>query len=232
MTLKPFDHNYAAIVAFVAGVVHVHGVGTAFAATGALHEPIALAAHLAATFEYGGNAGQILRDADDARKRGFTAEAQTVREAVDLWYSAVVRRENGSAGLRDHDVQRATFGLSRLGDSIPSELQNRIRIDHRLWTNRAGDAIYKAIAGWSRVDPVTNANIDGVMGLPEERRRFLKDDALPKLEAALLALRESVDKLIVNAYEQGVRDGSDLLSGLASGNVSVGEFNNKTTRGA
>lgn len=217
-------------VSIAAGAVTV-GERTV-AVTGAPVDALRLAALFAEEIKiYTGNAGDITHVAEVARSAGLTAEAFTVDRACDLWYSAEykLRPQEDRPVLTDWHVQDATFALLRLGDSIPTELRNRIRIDHRLWpSSLVITALSRAIAGWPKYEK--GRNYDAVEKLPEEHRRALRDDYLPALSAALLKLRESVDALIVNAYEQGVRDGSDLLAGLASGSVSPADFNAKTTR--
>lgn len=137
--------------------------------------------------------------------------------------------------LTDHDVHRACYGFLRMWDTLTPEAMSAItrsgRGVHTMDTTKLSGVISHAITGFAGHDTSReNAVIPGVdYNLTPSHRRALRSTLLPELDAEIHAFAAALAALVQTAYDAGVKDGSDLLAGLASGRTSVSDFNRRTT---
>lgn len=188
-----------------------------------------LALALAEGGPFPGRAGEASTEARSARQRGLDAEARAAEFAVHVWQIAWRFTTKSRCPIRDHDVRSATHALIRLGDSVEDrELWHKANRSPRRWdSSKFCEAIANAIHGsklWLADADGGDTMRDAVSGLSEDRQWYLYDSALPSLTKALTTLREDAEQLIVEAYENGRRDGSNILGRLATGDASSSDF--------
>lgn len=196
---------------------------------GSIVSILRLALALAEGGPFRGRAGEASTEARLARGCGWAMEARSTEFAIRIWTIAWSFTEKSACPISDHMVQSATFGLLRLGDSIKDRaLWQKAVGNERQWRSTpVTSAITDAIKGsrdWLADADGGDTSRDAVLGLPEDRQWYLHDHALPNLERALTTLREGAEQLIVEAYERGRRDGSNVLSRLATGDASTADF--------
>ena len=196
---------------------------------GSIVSVLKLALALAEGGPFRGRAGEAATEARLARSQGWNMESRSTEFAIRIWTIAWSFTEKSACPISDHMVHNATFGLLRLGDSIENRAlwQKAYGTAQKWCSSLATSAISEAIKGsrdWLADADGGDTYRDAVLGLPEDRQWYLHDHALPNLERALTALREGAEQLIVEAYERGRRDGSNVLSRLATGDASTADF--------
>lgn len=139
-----------------------------------------------------------------------------------------------SRQLVDHDIRAACYSLLHIYQNVPEDARRALQIAGKFatygrHTGEVIDAVHDAITGHGGYDVDTQEFVRGFDLLPVNRKASLQKRELPMLHAALEAFCAEVTRCIADAYALGVKDGSNMLSGLATGRVSVEEYNRKTT---